>query len=254
MRELRHVPFEGAVDLRLAEGVVEVVVAADHMGDAHVVVVDNDRQIVGRRAVGAQNDQIVQFRILYRDLALHEVVDRRRAFLWRLQANDRRNARRRFRRIAIAPGTLDVYRALLGPRLGAHRLEFFRRAVTVIGPALREHLARDLGMARGTGELMDDVTIPVEPEPGEPIDDRGHRLGGRAHPVRILDAQPECAALAIALVVARIEPVEQRGAGAADMEKPGRGGGETDDDTHAALCKPCWRAAKSLSRTAGEGA
>src|SRR5205823_12343336 len=133
-------------------------------------------------------------------------------------------------------------------------LEFFRRAVTVIGPALREHLARNLGMARGAGELMDDVTIPVEPEPGEPIDDRGHRVGGRAHPVRILDAQPECAALAITLVVARIEPVEQCGAGAADMEKPGRGGGETDDDTHGALCKPCWRAAKSLSRTAGEGA
>src|SRR5205823_440744 len=177
-----------------------------------------------------------------------------RAFLWRLQPDDRRDARRRFAGIAVAPGTLDVHRALLGPRLGAHRLELFRRAVTVIGPALREHLARDLGMARRAGELMDDVTIPVEPEPGEPIDDRGHCLGGRAHPVRILDAQPECAALAITLVVARIEPVEQRGAGAADMEKPGRGGGETDDDTHGALCKPCWRAAKSLSRTAGEGA
>ena len=63
MREFRHRPVERAVDLRLAEGVVQVVVAADHVRDAHVVIVDDDREIVGRRAVGAQQDQIVEFGI-----------------------------------------------------------------------------------------------------------------------------------------------------------------------------------------------
>src|SRR5690349_13862411 len=37
------------------------------------------------------------------------------------------------------------------------------------------------------------------------------------------------------LVMAREEPVEQRGAGAADMQKPGRRGGKTDDDAHTYL-------------------
>ena len=72
MRESRHRPVERAVDLRLAEGVVQMVVAADHMGDAHVVVVDDDRQIVGRRAVGAQQDQSSSS-AFDRDLALDHV-------------------------------------------------------------------------------------------------------------------------------------------------------------------------------------
>ena len=42
------------VDLRLARGVGQVVVAADDVGHAHVVVVDHDGEHVGRRAVGAQ--------------------------------------------------------------------------------------------------------------------------------------------------------------------------------------------------------
>jgi hypothetical protein len=38
----RHVPAQRLVDLRLARGVGQVVVAADDVGDAHVVVVDHD--------------------------------------------------------------------------------------------------------------------------------------------------------------------------------------------------------------------
>ncbi len=42
MGEFGNRPAERVIDLLLAEGVVEVVVAADHMGNAHVVVVDDD--------------------------------------------------------------------------------------------------------------------------------------------------------------------------------------------------------------------
>jgi hypothetical protein len=38
----------------LAEGVVQMVVTANDVCHAHVVIVDDDRQHVGRRAVGAQ--------------------------------------------------------------------------------------------------------------------------------------------------------------------------------------------------------
>ena len=47
----------------------------------------------------------------------------------------------------------------------------------------------------------------------------------RALAVGVLDPQQHLAAAA-----ARVEPVEQRGAGAADVEEAGRGGGEAGDD------------------------
>ena len=50
---------------------------------------------------------------------------------------------------------------------------------------------------------------------------------GRARAVGVLDAQQELAA-----VVAGEQPVEQRGARAADMQEAGRRGGEAGDDGH----------------------
>ncbi len=63
-------------DRQLAEGVVEMVVAADHVGDAHVVIVDDDRQHVGRRAVRAEQHEIVDLAVLDRDPPLDLVLDR----------------------------------------------------------------------------------------------------------------------------------------------------------------------------------
>ncbi len=191
MGEFRDRPVERPVDLGLAKGVVEMIVAADHMGDAHVVIVDDDRKIVGRRAVGAQDDQIVEFGVGDRDLALHPVVDRRLALLRRLEADHRRDAWRRLGGVAVAPGAVIAHRALFGARLVAHRLELGRRAIAVIGAAGGEQLARDLGMALGAGGLMDDLAVPIEAEPVEAVDDRRHRFRRRAHPVGVFDAQPE---------------------------------------------------------------
>ena len=56
-------PAHRADDRQLAEGVVEMVVAADDVGHAHVMVVDHHREHVGRRAVGAQQDEIVELGI-----------------------------------------------------------------------------------------------------------------------------------------------------------------------------------------------
>jgi hypothetical protein len=51
-------------DRQLAEGVVEMVVAADDVGHAHVVIVDHDREHIGRRAVRAEQDEIVELGVL----------------------------------------------------------------------------------------------------------------------------------------------------------------------------------------------
>ena len=232
MAEFGHLPVERAVDLGLAKGVVEVVVAADHVGDRHVVIVDHDRQIIGRRAVGAQEDQIVEFGVRHRDLALHEVPDRCFSFLRCFEADHRGDPLRRLGRIAVAPGPVVAHRAFFGAGFVAHRLEFGRRTIAVIGAAGGEQLAGAFGVARGARGLVHDLAIPAEAEPGQSVDDRGDRLPGRAQPVGVLDAQPEDPAVAVQLVVAREQPVEEGRAGAADMEKAGRRGGKADDDAH----------------------
>lgn len=85
-------PAHRADDLELAEGVVQMVVTADDMCDAHVVIVDDDGQHVGRRSIGTQQDHVVELGVLDRDLALHGVLDNRLAGLRRFQAHDRFHA------------------------------------------------------------------------------------------------------------------------------------------------------------------
>ena len=54
---------------------VEVIVAADHVRDAHVDVVHDDAEVVDGRAVRAQDDEVVELGVLEDDAALHEIVD-----------------------------------------------------------------------------------------------------------------------------------------------------------------------------------
>jgi hypothetical protein len=54
---------------------------------------------------------------------------------------------------------------------------------------------RDLGMARGAGELIDFLAVPIEPEPAHPVQDRIDRRLGRARAIGIFDAQQELAAV-----------------------------------------------------------
>ena len=65
------------VDLRLPRGIGQVIDAADDMRHLHVVIVDDDGEIVGRVAVGAQDDEVVELLVREHDAALHLVVDRR---------------------------------------------------------------------------------------------------------------------------------------------------------------------------------
>ncbi len=156
------------------------------------------------------------------------VVDRGRAVLRRLEADRRGDAGRGLGGVAVAPGAVVAHRTLFGARPLAHRLELGGRAIAVIGASGGEQLPRHLGMPLGASELMDDFAVPFEPKPFEAVDDCRHRLGGRSHPVGVFDAQPKHPA-----VMAGKQPVEQSGAGAADMQKPGRRRRKTDGDGHA---------------------
>ena len=175
------------VDLHLPRGVGQVVVAADDVGDAHVVVVDDDREHVGRIAVRAQQHQVVELLVGEDDLALHLVVDDRLAVLARAQADRRLDARRRLRGVAVAPAPVVAHRLAFGARLGAHLLELLLARVAAIGAARGEHLLDDLAVAVGARELADRLAVPSQPEPGEPVEDRLDRRFGRAFAVGVLD-------------------------------------------------------------------
>jgi hypothetical protein len=80
---------------------------------------------------------------------------------------------------------------------------------------------------------MHHIAVPFEAQPGEAVDDGVDGRLGRALAVRVLDAQQEAPA-----VMARIEPVEQSGPGAADMQIARGRGGEAGDDGHCAAEMP----------------
>ena len=212
-----------------AQGVVEMVGAANDVGDPHVAIVDDHRQHVGRCAVGAQKHHVVELFVGDRDPALDEIVDRGLPLERSLEADDGIDAGGRFARIAVAPAPVVDPAPAFGPGARPHRRQLLRRGEAEIRLAPGEQLVGDLGMARRARELEHRLAVPVDAQPVQAGDDRRHRRRRRASAVRILDAQPKGAAR-----MPRIEPVEQRGARAADMERPGRGGGEACDDRHDA--------------------
>ena len=75
VRHDRHLPAERLIDLGLAGAVVEVIVTADDVGDAHIVVVDNDGEHVSGRAVRTQQDEVIEIFVLPDDASLHLIFD-----------------------------------------------------------------------------------------------------------------------------------------------------------------------------------
>ena len=214
-----------ADDRQLAESVVEVIVAADDVRHAHIVIVDHHRQHIGRRAVRTQQDIVIDLGILHRHPALNRIFDHGFAFLRRFQPDDERCASGRFRRVAVAPAAV-VTQWLLGGALGrAHLFQFFGRGVAAIGVACIEQLLRHFGMARFAGRLEHGFTVPIESQPVEPGNDRVDGCLSRTGTVGVFDPEQRLAAM-----VAGIEPVEQGGAGATNVEKTRRRRGEAGDD------------------------
>ena len=221
----RHLPAQRLVDLRLPRAVIEMFVAADDVGDAHVVVVHHHGQHVSGCAVGAEQHEVVEIFVLPGHPALHLIVDDGFAGLRRPQPDHRLHAGRRFGRIPVAPAPVIKFRSALAPGRLPHFRQLFRRGVAAIGLSRREQLLGHFAMTGRPGELVDGVAVPFDPEPGQPVEDGVDRRPGGALAVGVLDPQQHLSAKA-----AGIEPIEQRRAASADMQEAGRGGREAGDD------------------------
>ena len=224
MRILRQRRAERLEDVDLARGVVDVVVAADDVGDLHVPVVHHDAEIVGGRAVRTGDDEVVQLAVVDHDAALDQVVDHHRAVERRLETHHRRNAGRR-RGLGIAPA--PVVAGLLAARglLLAHGFQFFLAGVAVVSLAFLEQLLEHFAVAIHALHLVERAFVVVQPEPRHGVQNDLGVFRRGALQVGILDAQYEGA-----LVAPGEGPGKQRGAGAAEVQVAGGAGSETGTD------------------------
>jgi hypothetical protein len=222
--EPRRGGAQRSIDQDLLRRVRDVIVAAHHVRDRHVDVVAHDGELVRRLPVGSHDHEVLDRRVIDRDLTVHAIVERRLALghahahgprrAVGLECGDLGGVERQAPAIVLPRGT-----ALLG-RLSC-RLKSFRRAVTVVGvTAGEEPLGHGTMPIQALGLEIRPVIaanfrpfIPVEPQPTKSVEDAVHHLSRRSLEVRVLDAKHERAA-----VTAGEQPVEERGARAADVQ------------------------------------
>src|SRR5205823_14958308 len=97
------------------------------------------------------------------------------------------------------------------------------RALFHVGFPLGEQLVRHFLVPFDARALEYGLLVPIEAEPGEAVEDHPCVLLRRASLVGVLDAEQELPAH-----MARVEPIEESGPSAADVEIAGGGGGEAD--------------------------
>ena len=138
MSEGRRLPAHRFINVFLARGVGQMIVAANNLRHAHVMIIDDDGEHVGRRAIGAQQHEIVDVIVGENDAALHGVLDHRLAIERRFQTDHRRHAGRRIGGVAVAPAAIIARRTFLGARQFAHLVELLLRGEAAIGLAARQ--------------------------------------------------------------------------------------------------------------------
>ncbi len=215
MREDRHLPIERHVNQALAGGIIEMVVAADDVGNTHVMIIDHDGQIIGRRAVRTQQDQVVHVLRIEGNITLHRVRHHQRIGQRSLEADDVRLFEFGLRWRAIAPGRAQGVAGFAGFLAGD--FGFFLRHEAGIGAAFGQQIVHRRLMALFAGVLEDDGVIRFKAQPVKPLENGVHRCTGRAFAIGILDTDKE-----LATGVFGVKPVEQGRARAADMQISGR--------------------------------
>ena len=225
MRPFRHGPAKSLVNLALPGGIGEMVVAADHMRNGHVMVVHNHGQHIGWRAIGAQQHEIVEILVGPCDLALHLIADAGFTLLRRAQAKHRLDSGGRVAGLAIPPAAIVARRTALGTGFFAHVVEFLLAGIAGIGAALRHKPFDSFAVPSGAGKLIDDVAVMIEAQPGQSVENGRNCALCRALAVGILDSQKHPATKALG-----IQPVEQGRARPANMQIAGRGWRKARDD------------------------
>ena len=253
MREPRHGVAERPEQQDVLGRVREVVLAADDVGDLHRGVVDDDREVIERRPVGADDDEVAaEVRHIDLDASADDVVEGDDPLPD--PEPERASAAVRLARATLVDGqpcaAPDVAWRLLGRLLRlAVRLELLGRAVAGIRQVVGEQALRGrrverqalhlaIRRVRSAGRLAGDLgaLVPVEAEPVQAVEDVLLELDGAAGTIRVLEAQDERAA-----DVAGVEEVEERRACGPDVQWTGRARRDPDADAGSVIDAPRWR-------------
>ncbi len=225
MRKARQVPPHRAVDHGLTEGVGQVVITANNVGDVHIMVIHHHGVLVGGRAIGAEDDHIIEFGIGDADFALHQIFNNRLALTRGFDADSIGRASGRFRWVTVTPHPVVTGRLAVCHCVFTHLFELFRRAVALVGQTFLQQFQRDFRMARLPGGLENGRFICRNAHPGQSVENNIDSLLGGPLTVGILNAQEELAA-----VMTGKKKVEQGRAGVADMQQAGRTRGKACAD------------------------
>ena len=176
-----------------------MVVAANHMGDAHVKVVHHHAEIVGGRAVGAGDNQVVERGVGDADVAFNQVVPMGCAVQWVFEADNGfavgGDGGQGF--ACFGPPAAVVGGGAFALGFFAHGGEFFFAAIAVVGVSAGKQLLDKLFIARKVLGLIDDViaVVGVQSYPVHALQDDLHAFGGGAFQVGVFDAQQKFAAV-----------------------------------------------------------
>ncbi|MPM99987.1 hypothetical protein SDC9_147182 [bioreactor metagenome] len=168
MGKHRHLRAQRLEDVDLARRVVDVVVAADDVGDAHVDVIHADAEVVGGRSIRAGDHQIVQLAVLEFDTALAFVVPGNHTVLGRLEAQhgfDPLGHGRQHLARCRAPGTVVARLFTLRHLLFTQCVQAFFGAVTFIGRARFQHLINHCVITIETFSLEVRTFVPFQTQP-----------------------------------------------------------------------------------------
>ena len=207
--ERGHRRAEGLVDHNLARGIGKVIVAADDVGDLHHGVVDDGREVVRGRAVGTEDDKVVELLGIEGHLAVDGVVDDDvAAVLGHLDAQDvglaGLNAATGLLGIKIAATTLIALEGVLALLRGLTvGVELLLGAEAGIGLALVPKLLGSLlvqvqALGLGVGAIVAahlGTLVPVQAKPAHGAQNDLRVLVGGAGGVGVVDAQDERAAV-----------------------------------------------------------
>ena len=243
----RNLPAEGFIEEVVFGRGAQILAAAHHMGDAHGVVVDDVRKIVGGIAVGLDEDLILQLAVLHRDVAEHRVRKGRAALGRHLLTDDIGNALsklllnlllRQIAAMAVVAAADSLGLQLFEPLLGAEAAVRLALSDQLFGIgqihllALRLHIGTKIAADVGTLVVLQACQL-------HGMINNVHRAVNQPFAVGVLNSQNEFAALRL-----RHQILIQRRAQIAHVHKAGGTGRITGADcfvTHIATSnKSCY--------------
>jgi hypothetical protein len=140
--------------------------------DAHVEIVDDDREIIGWCAIRTGDDQIIELGVVEDHPAPYLVVDNHFAVYRIPEAHDRVDTLTRF--FAIAATTVVTDSPPTRHLLCTTSLELVFSAIAVIGFASFKPLIGNFPVAIESVRLEERTLVSIQPQPGQAIEDCLH--------------------------------------------------------------------------------